>query len=199
MGFLVNYRRLFHNPGCPAFALSWKDILPTAAFRSQPTRDESPQVEFVAPNKPTVKQSIFDANVTTAPLTQPQRGGCGPRNAFLQPPAGFNPATAQGGPGLCGPGYAAACQQHTQRLNPKPRRGPCGLCTACRGPPQGLTPGLRPVFKPPSHSNPRALTPATAWGENPGHSMGASAPRGPGGDEVGRVTAAVPRYALVRR
>ena len=68
MCFVVNCYRRFHNPGF-ASALSWKDILPTAACRSQSTRDESSQVEFATPNIPTVKQATIGARVTTAALT----------------------------------------------------------------------------------------------------------------------------------
>jgi hypothetical protein len=57
MCFMVIYCRFIHNSGCSTLISSWKDILPTAAFRSQCRRDESSQVEFVAPNTPTVKRN----------------------------------------------------------------------------------------------------------------------------------------------
>ena len=56
MCFMVIYCRVIHNPGCSTLISSWKDILPTAAFRSQCSRYESSQVEFVTPNTSTVKR-----------------------------------------------------------------------------------------------------------------------------------------------
>jgi hypothetical protein len=56
MCFMVIYFRFIHNPGCSALISPCKDILPTAAFRSQCSCDESSQVEFVTPNTPTVKR-----------------------------------------------------------------------------------------------------------------------------------------------
>jgi hypothetical protein len=69
MRFMVIYHWLFHIAGCSALNDSYMDILPTAAFRSQGSRHESPQVEFGTPNIPTVKQAPFVASVTDAHFT----------------------------------------------------------------------------------------------------------------------------------
>jgi hypothetical protein len=56
MFFMVIYCCFIHNPGCSTLISSSKDILPNAAFRSQCSCEESSQVEFVAPNTPTVNR-----------------------------------------------------------------------------------------------------------------------------------------------